>query len=123
MRRGLNPVSMVRALLPEEARRQLRNWRISASADYYRTIKREFDDAGVTIFTYYVGFNESYSDAEIDATFEGASILGAKGCVGSFGLAMAHHLAPFPGRHGMFLGLHNQKLPSVLNASGSERLS
>lgn len=105
-----------------EAREKLRNWRVSAPAEYYQSIRREFDDAGIAVFTYYVGFNESYTDAEIDATFKGARILGAKGCVGSFGLAMAHHLAPFPGKNGMFLGLHNHDNlsdPDAFNTEGS----
>src|SRR5690242_10514569 len=38
----------------QEAREKLRKWRVSAPADYYRQIKQEFDDAGITIFTYYV---------------------------------------------------------------------
>ena len=91
----------------EQARERLRNWRLAPPADYYRHIRKEFDDAGIAIFSYYVNFNDSYSDAEVDATFEGAKILGAKGCVGSHGLALTHKLASFPGKHGMFLGIHN----------------
>ena len=104
----------------QEARKKLRDWRVTTSADYYRKIKKEFDDAGITIFTYYVGFNETYSDAEIDATFEAAKILGAKGCVGSYGLDLAHRLIPFPGKHGMFLGLHNHDNLSDPDAFSNE---
>src|SRR5438874_290027 len=52
----------------QQAREKLRNWRVSASADYYRKIKKEFDDAGITIFTYYVNISDADTDAEIDAT-------------------------------------------------------
>src|SRR5579872_1808688 len=41
----------------QEARDKLRNWRLSPPAGYYQSVKKEFDDAGITIFTYYVGFN------------------------------------------------------------------
>src|SRR5690242_7168185 len=54
----------------EAAREKLRGWRVAAPADYYRKIKREFDDAGITIFTYYVNISDADTDAEIDATFE-----------------------------------------------------
>jgi sugar phosphate isomerase/epimerase len=104
----------------QEAREKLRKWRVTTPADYYRKIRKEFDDAGITIFSYYVGFNETYSDAEIDATFEAAKILGAKGCVGSYGLDVAHRLVPFPGKHGMFLGLHNHDNLSDPDAFSTE---
>lgn len=92
---------------PQEARDKLRDWRVSAPADYYLKVKREFDDAGISIFSYYGSFNESYTAPEIDAIFTAAKLLGAKGVVGSYGQAVAKMLVPFPGKHGMFAGLHN----------------
>jgi sugar phosphate isomerase/epimerase len=103
------------------ARDSLRAWRLSPPAGYYRGIRKELDDAGVAVFTYYVNFDDSYTDAEIDATFEGAKILGARGCVGSMGLAVSRRLAPFPGRHGMFVGLHNHDNLSDPDAYASEQ--
>ncbi|MGH9572315.1 MAG: hypothetical protein ACRD40_02130 [Candidatus Acidiferrales bacterium] len=70
-------------------------------------VKQEFDDAGISIFNYYVNLNDTYTDEEIDATFEGAKALGAKGVIRSYGLAVAKRLAPFPAKHGMFAGLDN----------------
>ena len=105
---------------PGEARDKLRQWRVTTPAEYYRKIKKEFDDAGITIFTYSVNFGDSDTDAEIDATFEAAKALGAKACIGSFGLAVAHRLIPFPVRHGMFLGLHNHDNLSDPDAFSSE---
>lgn len=105
----------------QEAREKLRNWRVTAPPDYYRKIKREFDDAGITIFTYYVNISEADTDAEIDATFEAARILGAKGCVGSYGLAIAHRLVPFPRKHGLFVGLHNHDNLSDPDAFNTEQ--
>ena len=107
----------------QEIREKLRQWRMSVSADYYRTIKKEFDDAGITVLTYYVDFRVSLrdsSDPEVDALFEAGRALGAKGCVGSLGLSAARHLAPFPGRHAMFLGLHNHANLSDPDALSSE---
>lgn len=104
----------------QEAREKLRNWRLTTPPEYYRKIKREFDDAGITIFTYYVNISDADTDAEIDATFEAAKILGAKGCVGSYGLAIAHRLAPFPARHGLFAGLHNHDNLSDPDAFNTE---
>jgi hypothetical protein len=91
----------------QEAREKLRDWRLTAPADYYRQVRQDFDNAGISVFSYYVNLNDSYTDAEIDATFEAAKILGAQGCVGSYGQAVSHRLIGFPGKHGMFAGLHN----------------
>jgi len=104
------------------AREKLREWRVTASPDVYRSIKKEFDEAGIAIFTYYVNMNDTFTDAEIDATFAGAKILGAKGCIGSQGLRVSQRLAAFPGKHGMFLGLHNHDNlsdPDALNTEAS----
>ena len=104
----------------QEAREQLRAWRLSQPAGHYRSVRKEFDDAGIAIYTYYVNVNDSYTDAEIDATFEGAKLLGARGCVGSQGLAASRRLASFPGRHGMFLGIHNHANLSDPDAFNTE---
>jgi sugar phosphate isomerase/epimerase len=103
-----------------EAREKLRAWRVSAPADHYRAVRDEFDKAGITIFSYYINPDDSFTDAEVDATFDGGKLLGARGCVGSFGLRMARRLAPFPGRHGMFLGLHNHANLSDPDAFNTE---
>ena len=85
----------------EEAREKQRAWRLTQPVDHYAAVKREFDQAGITIFTYYVNINDTYTDAEIDAVFAGAKMLGARGCVGSQGLALSKRIAAFPGKHGM----------------------
>jgi len=105
-----------------EAREKIRSWRLGNPVEHYRRVKKEFDDAGITIFTYYVNINDSYTDAEVDAVFEGAKTLGARGCVGSQGLKLSQWLARFPGRHGMFLGIHNHANlsdPDALNTEES----
>jgi len=107
---------------PEDVREEQRQWRLAAPASFYQSIRQEFDDAGLTIFTYYVNLNDSYTDAEIDAVFAGAKVLGARGCVGSQGLRVTQRLASFPGKHGMFMGVHNHANlsdPDALNNEAS----
>jgi len=104
----------------EEAREKLRNWRLNPPAGYFHNVKKEFDDTGISICTVYVNISESYTDAEIDATFEGAKALGARGIVGSYGLAVAHRLSAFPGKHGMYASLHNHDNLSDPDAFSNE---
>jgi sugar phosphate isomerase/epimerase len=103
------------------ARDKMRAWRLNPPRGYYQGIRRELDTAGIEVFTYYVNFDDSFTDAEIDAVFEGCKMLGARGCVGSMGQAVSKRLAPFPGRHGMFVGLHNHDNLSDPDAYGSEQ--
>jgi sugar phosphate isomerase/epimerase len=106
----------------EAARARLREWRLNPPEGYYAAVKQEFDAAGISIFTYYVNVDDSFTDAEIDATFAAAKLLGAKGCIGSQGLRLSKRLAPFPGKHGLFLGLHNHANlsdPDALNTEAS----
>jgi sugar phosphate isomerase/epimerase len=107
-------------LSAEDARERLRGWRLSNPVEDYRRVKKEFDEAGITIYTYYVNLNDSYTEAEVDAVFEGAKMLGAQGCVGSQGLAASKRLAGFPGKHGMFLGIHNHANLSDPDAFNTE---
>jgi sugar phosphate isomerase/epimerase len=93
---------------------------LAPPADYYRHIRKEFDDSGIAVFSYYVNFNDTFSDAEVDATFEGARVLGAAGCVGSHGLAITRKFAALPGKHAMFLGIHNHDNLSDPDAYSTE---
>ena len=114
---------------PEDARLKLREWRLNAPPSYYEAIRKEFDDAGISIFTYYVNMDISYqnefidyTDEEVDATFRAAKILGARGCIGSQGLKATKRLAPFPSKYGMFMGVHNHSNlsdPDALNNEAS----
>jgi sugar phosphate isomerase/epimerase len=105
---------------PQDARAKLREWRLGRPMDHYRLVRKEFDEAGVTIFSYYINFSDSFTDPEIDAVFEGARALGALGCVGSQGLKVSERVAGFPGRHGMFLGIHNHDNLSDPDAFNNE---
>jgi sugar phosphate isomerase/epimerase len=105
---------------PPAAREKLRAWRLNPPSGFYQSVRKELDASGVEVFTYYVNFDDSYTDQEFDAVFEGSKILGARGCVGSFGLAVSRRLVPFPGRHGMFVGLHNHDNLSDPDAYSNE---
>ena len=107
----------------EAAREQLREWRLNPPAGYYRDIKQEFDTAGITIFTYYVNDERQlHRRARSTRRSRPPEVLGAKGCVGSQGLRVSKRLSAFPGKHGMFLGLHNHDNlsdPDALNTEAS----
>jgi len=88
-------------------REEAREWRLNVSMDYYRNIRRQFEDAGLRIHLYNVNFNETFTDAERDRTFEAARALGAEGFSSSTVLSEARRLVPFVERHKMFVAMHN----------------
>ena len=104
----------------DEAREMLKHWRLTTPRSFYENVKLEFDRAGITVFSYYSNVALSMSPEEIDALYEGAKALGAKGVVGSYGLEVAARLAPFPAKHGMFGGLHNHDNLSDPDAFSNE---
>lgn len=104
----------------QQAREKLRDWRLHAPEDHYMKIRKEAADLGISIFTYYINFNDTFPDDEVDAIFRGAKLLGARGCIGSYGLAEAQRLASIPSKHEMFLGLHNHDNLSDPDAFNTE---
>lgn len=91
------------AKMREEARR----WRLSVPMDYYRNIRRQFEDAGLRIYYYNVNFNETFTDEERDRTFEAARELGAEGFSSSTVISEAQRLVPFVEKHRTFVAMHN----------------
>ena len=94
---------------PDFARRreEARQWRLTVPLDYYRDVRRRFEDAGLRTHLYNINFNETFTDAERDRTFEAASALGAEGISSSTVLSEARRLVPFVERHGMPVAMHN----------------
>jgi sugar phosphate isomerase/epimerase len=88
-------------------RDEARHWRLTVRMDYYRAIRKQFEDAGLRIYLYNVNFNETFTDAERDRTFEAAKVLGAEGFSSSTVLSEARRLVPFVERHKMFVAMHN----------------
>jgi sugar phosphate isomerase/epimerase len=91
------------AQLRDDARR----WRLTVGMDHYARIRRQFEEAGLRMYLYNVNFNETFTDAERDRTFEAAKALGAEGFSSSTVISEARRLVPFAERHRMFVAMHN----------------
>ena len=105
---------------PAVARAKLRQWRLSTPPSFFAEVKREFTAAGITVFSYWINIDASFTPEETDAMFHEAKGLGCKGIVGSYGLAQAARLAPYPEKHGLFVGLHNHDNLSDPDAFSNE---
>jgi sugar phosphate isomerase/epimerase len=88
-------------------REDARRWRLTIPIDYYRQVRKQFEDAGLRIYLYNVNFNETFTDDERERTFEAAKALGAEGFSSSTVLSEAKRLVPFVERHKMYVAMHN----------------
>jgi sugar phosphate isomerase/epimerase len=95
----------------EELHRQreaLRQWRLTTSPSYFIGVRRKFEAAGLTPFSYVMTFTPDMTDTEIDAIFRQARLLGATVfSTNQTKIEMVLRLAPLAERYGMDIGFHN----------------
>jgi sugar phosphate isomerase/epimerase len=103
------------AALEKANREALRSWRIATPAAHFQAIREKFESGGVRVFAYTVNYNTSYTDEEIDATFQHAKALGADNIASSMTLSMAERVAPFADRNKFYVALHGHS--DVANAN------
>ena len=100
------PPDPARAAARKEEREELRKWRLSVSLDYFKGIKKKFNDAGIKSIGYNYSFNDSFTDEEIDRGFGMAKALGVKILTASTTLPIAKRVAPFAEKHKMIVAMH-----------------
>lgn len=91
------------ARLPRE---ELRKWRLSTPMDHFKAVRKQFGDAGISLFAYTVNFRDDYTDDELDKAFEQAKALGVNIIAASTQLTVAKRLVPFMDKHKMTVAVH-----------------
>jgi sugar phosphate isomerase/epimerase len=89
-----------------KAREDLRKWRLDSSLDHFRSVRKKFDAAGITIFAYCYNMNASFTNAEIDRGFEMTKALGTDIMTTSTQMDVAKRIAPLADKHKILVGLH-----------------
>jgi len=87
-------------------RDDLRKWRTTVSLDYFKGIKKRFDEAGVNLHAYNYSFNDSFTDDEIERGFEFAKALGVDILTASTTLPVAKRVVPFAEKHKILVAMH-----------------
>jgi sugar phosphate isomerase/epimerase len=94
-----------------EAAESRRKWRISLSMKKYEDLRRLFNDAGINI--HIAKFSPAtWTDEEIDYSFNAARALGAKGVCNEIGEDACKRLAPFAEKHKMYAIFHQHTQPA-----------
>ena len=90
----------------QKAREDLREWRVETPLDHFRSIRKKFDAAGISIYAYNYSFNTSFTDREIDRGFEITRALGAEIITASTTLDVAPRIVAFAEKHKMIVAMH-----------------
>src|SRR5437588_4603063 len=88
-------------------RNALRRWRLSTPAAKHEAFGARFQSAGIGLFAYRVDYDRSFTDEEIEVTFQQAQALGVRTIASMMSLSDARRLAPFAEKHGVTMALHN----------------
>lgn len=95
-------------------REALRKWRLDADLQQYEAVAKKFNDAGLTLFSYNLSFNDAYTDPEIEKGLLMARALGTRIITASSPLSVMPRVAPLAEKHDMIVALHNhQEGPEV----------
>jgi len=91
---------------PKLKRDELRQWRLTASMDVFKEVRKKFDDAGVKLYAYNYSFRNDFTDDEIARGFEMAHALGVTHLTASSTVSCAHRVDPFAAKAKVYVGMH-----------------
>jgi sugar phosphate isomerase/epimerase len=86
----------------------LRGWRLQTPVSTFQEVQAKFEAAGITVHACALGYDASFTDEEIDATFRQIKALGVATVSARLTLSAAARLAPFAERHRLAIAIHNQ---------------
>ena len=119
------PVARPRAARPEltpeqqaarrEAQAALKAWRLSASMDKFKALRKTYNDAGVSIYAFKLALTDGMSDEEYDYTFNVAEALGASHLTMELPTdgALTKRIGAFAARRQMLVGYHTHTQGSL----------
>jgi len=99
-------MSAGRGGLPPDQREALRQWRLGASVDELRAVKKKFDDAGIHVYAYNIPVDASFTDEEVDRVFPMAQALGVEAVNVVTTLPQAGRLVAPAAKYRMRVGFH-----------------
>ena len=85
---------------------EIRKWRLTTTLDFFRDIRRRFDEAGIQLYAYTLNFQDKFTDAELDRGFQMTKALGTDLITTSTTLTCAKRLAPLAEKHKVRVAMH-----------------
>jgi hypothetical protein len=118
---GHVPSARERAEAQRRAAAELTQWRLSASLDKYRTLRKLYHDAGVNMYAFRLAtMTQEMPDAEYEYFFNAAKALGADQITVELpeDPNLTKRVGAFAAKHRIMVGYHNQ---TQVNAHSWER--
>jgi sugar phosphate isomerase/epimerase len=94
-------------LEPKGDRETQRKWRTTVPMDFFREVRKKFDDAGVELYAYNYSFRPEFTDEEVARGFEMAKALGVSRITASSTVPMAKRIDPYAVKAQIYVGMHN----------------
>jgi sugar phosphate isomerase/epimerase len=107
---GLTECELWAPQIEPASRDAVQAWRLETPIDHFRSIRKKFESAGMTIYAFNYSPNGNFTDAEIDRGFEMARALGAEIITASATLEAARRMVPFAAKHKMPVAMHNHSM-------------
>ncbi len=107
---GLTECELWAPQIEPASRDAVKAWRLETPIDHFRSIRKKFESAGMTIYAFNYSPNGNFTDAEIDRGFEMARALGAEIITASATLEAARRMVPFAAKHKMPVAMHNHSM-------------
>jgi sugar phosphate isomerase/epimerase len=92
---------------PERAK-----WEREAPLDYFKELRKKYDDAGVLIYAYTYGFRKDFTDEQIDRGFRIAQALGVKYITSSANVSVAPRVDKCAQKYKIMVGFHGHDTTS-----------
>ena len=113
------PLTPEQEAAQKAARDELRQWRLGASMEKVRALRKLYDDGGVTIqFVKWSSLDDAFTDAELDYAFTLAKTIGARGITTEPPLSATKRLGRFADKHKMLVAYHNHTNVTSVEAFG-----
>jgi sugar phosphate isomerase/epimerase len=106
--RGSGPGAAKSASQKAQAREKLREWRMTVPLDQFSMTAKKFKDAGLYLYAYNMNYDDQFTDAELDRTFEMTKTLGCKLITAVGSNELFRRLDPIAQKYKIIVGLHNE---------------
>lgn len=87
-------------------REDLRQWRLNTPVSHFRSVRKQFDDAGIEVFAYTLNFSHDFTDDELDKCFEQAKTMRVRAIASSTQQSMLPRLQPLAEKYKIYVAVH-----------------
>jgi sugar phosphate isomerase/epimerase len=84
----------------------INKWRMETPLDYFKGIRKKWDDAGVLYYAYTYAFRKELTDQEIERGFQIAQALGVKYITSSANVSAAPRVDKYAQKYKIMVGFH-----------------